>query len=209
MLNLLFVELAGAGNMLIEIIILQVLEKNHLAEHIGVKVHCGFVGKELVENLLFPAGNPADAHTRRDNLREGAEHAALLTEIPAKAFAAFPGKTELTVRVILEDHYIALFKDFRCRFPNFFGIGEACGILEVRNQIHELGILLCNGFLKLFDIDPVFPQTNRNDFRIIKMESLQRSEIARVFNQNPVTRVNHYSREHVQCLLRTVGYDNL
>ena len=63
-LRLPLIKQAGLFQMLVQIIVLQVLIQNHLAEHVGMQVHGGFVGEHLVQNLSLLADDPADAHAR-------------------------------------------------------------------------------------------------------------------------------------------------
>ena len=207
-LRLPLIEQAGLFQMLVQIVVLQVLVQNHLAEHVGMEIHGGFVGEHLVQNLSLLADDPADAHARRDDLGEGAEQAALLTQIPREAVSRFSAEAQITVGIVLQDNDITLTENSRRLFPDLFGIGQSGRVLEIRDQIHKLRLLLPDRGLQLLNIDSVFMKLNGNDFRIVEVEGLQGREIGRVLHEHAVSRIEHHGREQIQRLLRAVGDDD-
>ena len=195
--------------MLVEVVVLQILREHHLAEDVGVQIHGHLVGQQLLAQRLVAAADPADAHTGRDDLGERAEHAALLAQIVAEGVSAVAGEAQLAVRIVLNDQNVRLFEDLGGLFADFGRIGQAGGVLEAGDDIHELRAVRCERLLQLLAVDAVGAQLHGEHGGVIEMEGLQRGQIGRILHDDLVAGVEHHGGEHVQRLLGAVGDDDI
>ena len=70
-------------------------------------------------------------------------------------------------------------------------------------------MLLLHGLLQSGHVQTVAVEGDREDLGIVQMEGLQGRQIAGRLHHHLVTGIEHHGGEHVQCLLRAVGDDDV
>ena len=175
-----------------------------------MQVGGSLVAQELLPQLFVPDTDPADAHAGGDNLGEGAEHAALLTQLSAEAVGRGAGEAKLTVGVVLQQQDIAALEDLNDAVMHFLGIAQAGGILEVGDQVGEFGFrVIFDGLGQLVTVNAVGVHGNRQYDRVKHVEGLQGNQIGGVFDNDLVSGVDHGGADHGQGLLGAVGNDDV
>ena len=175
-----------------------------------MQVGGGLVVEKLGLQFLVADADPADAHARGDDLGEGAQHAALLTQLLAEAVRGGTGKADLTVGIILEEKHIAVLEDLNDLVVDFLRIAQAGGVLEIRDQVGKLGIgMILDRLGKLIAVDAVGIHGNSQNLRIENMEGLERDQISGILDNDFIVGVDHHRTDHGEGLLGAVGDDNV
>ena len=187
----------------------QILGQNHLAEDVGVQIHGGLVGQELFPDSRLLAGDPADTHARGDDLGEGAQHHALLTQEPVEAVSGLAGEAQLAVGIILQHHDVGALEDLSGLGADLLGVGQTCGVLEVGDDVDELGVVLLHGLFQGGHVQAVAVQGDGQHLGVIQVEGLQGRQITGGLYHDLVARVDHHGGEHIQGLLGAVGDDDV
>ena len=194
----------------VDVVVREVLCQNELREDVGVQVGSRLVAQELFTQRLVAHAHPADAHAGGDDLGECAEHAALLAQLLAETVGRGAGKTQLTIRVILQHDDVRAPEDLHDAVMHFLTVAQAGGVLEVRDDISKLRIRVSlHGRRQLVAVDAVGVDGDRQDLGIKEVERLQRDEVGRVLDDHLITGVEHTRADHRQHLLRAVGDDDV
>ena len=204
------VKLLGFLNVLVDVVVCQVLGQHHLAEDIGVQVGGGLVAQQLLPQRLIAAADPADAHARSHDLGEGAQHAALLAQLRAEAGAGLALEAQLAVRVVLQHQQIAVLEDFCRPVMNGLGVGQAGGVLEVGDDVDQLGFgVLLHSLFQQLAVNAVAVDGDGQHLGVKHMERLQCHQIGGVLHDDLVACIDHGSANHGQGLLGAVGDDDV
>ena len=174
-----------------------------------MQVHGGLEGQQLGVELGLLAGYPADAHAGGDYLGEGAHGGALLAQERGEAAAAFAVEAQLAVGVILYDGGAGGLEYGGRALADGLGVGEAGGILEVRDDVDELRVVLGEDLLQLVAVDAVLIQADGDYLRAVEVEGLERGEVAGLLDGHGVAGVNERRGDHVQRLLGAVRDDDV
>ena len=92
---------------------------------------------------------------------------------------------------------------------HFLAVAQAGGVLEVRDNVDELRVVLGEDLFQLVAVDAVLVQADGADLRAVEVEGLESGEIAGLLNGDGVTRVDERRGNHVQRLLGAVGDDDV
>ena len=196
--------------MRVHIVVREVLREHHLAEDVGVQVGGGLVAQKLVAQRLVAHADPADAHARRHDLGEGAQHAGLLAQLRTEAVGGGAGETQLAIGVVLEQEDVGALEDLHHLVMHVLRIAQARGVLEVGDHIDKLRVGVGrNSRSQLLAVKTVGIDGDGDDHRVKHMEGLQCHQIGGVLDQHLVARVDQRGANHGQGLLGAVGDNDI
>ncbi len=144
----------------------------------------------------------AHAQTGTDDLAEGAEehHPAFLVKALDRG-QRIARVTQITrVRVVF-GNYNAVFGSQLCNsLAPFQRKRLARGILEGRNDIQQLGMVLLHGLFQGFNNKTVFIAFNRNGLSLIQPHTLDIAEERRIFQQHNVAGIDQRLAKQIHRL---------
>ena len=139
-----------------------------------MQVGGGLVAQQLGLQFLVADADPADTHTRGHDLGEGTQHAALLAQLLAEAVGGLAGEAQLAVGIILDDQDVGTLQDLNHLVVDFLGVAQAGGVLEVGDDIDELGVGVgLDGLRELLAVDAVGVHLDGDDLGVEHVEGLQ------------------------------------
>ena len=158
----------------VHIVVLEVLGQHQLGEDVGVQVGGGLVAQQLGLQLLVADAAPADTHTGGHDLGEGAQHAALLAQLLAEAVGGLAGEAQLAVGIILDEQDVGTLQDLNHLVVDFLGVAQAGGVLEIGDDIDELGVGVgLDGLRELLAVDAVGVDLDGDNLGVEHVEGLQ------------------------------------
>ena len=194
--------------MLVQVVVAQVIEHHELSEHVGVQVGGFLGGVERLQQVVILREEVPHAEAGGDCLRERTHDHAVGQRGAADVGQRVALEAQLAVGVVFHYHDVAAGQHLAHLLAILGGVGEARGILEVRDEVDHLRAgIECR--VQLVDVQALFGQFHLAEDGLLQRERLNGSQVRGLFHDDAVALVQQHLAEQVEHLLRAGGHEHV